>query len=266
MYFAPHHPVAGILTSMHTSSSVPVIKSKLPQVGTTIFTVMSRLAVQHNAVNLGQGFPDFAPSPELVNLVTKAMQSGHNQYAPMEGVVALREQIAVKTQKLYGFAPDPVEDYRYLRRHQRRCTRSSTVIRPGDEAIVLEPCYDSYIPAIELNGGVAVRVPLTPGTYGLNWDLLKRSINSRTRLLMINTPHNPTGTILTAKDMRQLADLLRDTDIFLISDEVYEHIIFDEPHWSALREPALQKGLSWCRRSAKPTPPAGNWAAWLRPP
>jgi methionine aminotransferase len=228
---------------MHTFPSVPEIKSKLPQVGTTIFTVMSRLAVQHNAVNLGQGFPDFAPSPELVNFVTKAMQSGHNQYAPMEGVVALREQIAVKTQELYGFAPDPVEEITVTSGGTEALYAAiSAVVRPGDEAIVLEPCYDSYIPAIELNGGVAVRVPLLPGTYGLNWDLLKRSINSRTRLLMINTPHNPAGTILTAEDMRQLTELLRGTDIFLISDEVYEHIIFDgEPHWSALREPALRE-------------------------
>ena len=225
---------------MHT---VPVIHSKLPHVGTTIFTVMSRLAAEHGAVNLGQGFPDFSPSPELPELVAKAMRAGHNQYAPMEGVVALREGIAAKTERLYGFAPDPSTEITVTSGGTEALYAAiSAVIRPGDEAVVLEPCYDSYIPAIELNGGVAVRVPLSPGTYAIDWERLKRSMTPRTRLLLINTPHNPTGTILTAGDMRQLAALLRDTDIFLISDEVYEHIIFDEqPHWSALREPALRE-------------------------
>jgi methionine aminotransferase len=223
--------------------SVPAIHSKLPHVGTTIFTVMSRLAAEHGAVNLGQGFPDFSPSPELPDLVAKAMRAGHNQYAPMEGVVALREGIAAKTERLYGFAPDPLGEITVTSGGTEALFAAiSAVIRPGDEAVVLEPCYDSYIPAIELNGGVAVRVPLTPGTYAIDWALLKQSITLRTKLLLVNTPHNPTGTILTAGDMRQLATFLRNTDIFLISDEVYEHIIFDEQsHWSALREPALRE-------------------------
>ncbi len=228
---------------MRTSPSIPTIQSKLPHVGTTIFTVMSRLAAEHGAVNLGQGFPDFAPSPELVELVAKAMQTGHNQYAPMEGVMALREGIAAKTEMLYGFAPDPATQITVTSGGTEALFAAiSAVIRPGDEAIVLEPCYDSYIPAIELNGGTAVRVPLTPATYAIDWEVLKQSITSRTKLLMVNTPHNPTGTVLTANDIQQLAALLRDTGIFLISDEVYEHIIFDgEPHWSALREPALRE-------------------------
>ncbi|MBD0260969.1 MAG: aminotransferase class I/II-fold pyridoxal phosphate-dependent enzyme, partial [Cytophagales bacterium] len=147
---------------MHT---VPVIHSKLPHVGTTIFTVMSRLAAEYGAVNLGQGFPDFSPSPELPELVAQAMRAGHNQYAPMEGVVALREGIAAKTERLYGFAPDPLTEITVTSGGTEALYAAiSAVIRPGDEAVVLEPCYDSYIPAIELNGGVAVRVPLSPGT------------------------------------------------------------------------------------------------------
>jgi methionine aminotransferase len=232
---------------MHSSSdttySQPALVSKLPQVGTTIFTVMSRLATEYGAVNLGQGFPDFPASAELIELVSHAMRSGHNQYAPMEGVMALREQIAVKTEHLYGFAPNPETEITVTSGGTEALYAAiSAVIREGDEAIILEPCYDSYIPAIELNGGKVVPVSLKAETYAIDWDLLRQHINAKTRLILINTPHNPTGTILTRQDIRTLAQVVKDTNIFVISDEVYEHIIFDEePHWSVLREPELRQ-------------------------
>ncbi len=227
----------------NSSRFIPDLPSKLPRVGTTIFTVMSRLAAEYNAVNLGQGFPDFPCSEELIDLVTKAMQAGYNQYAPMEGLMALREQIALKTQSLYGFAPDPVGEITVTSGGTEALYAAiAAVIHPGDEAIVLEPCYDSYIPAIELNGGKAVKVALMPGTYGVNWPRVKEHITPRTKLLIINTPHNPTGTTLTEADIRHLAALLRNTNIFLISDEVYEHLIYDNQlHQSILREPALRE-------------------------
>ena len=218
------------------------IQSKLPNVGTTVFAVMSQLAQQHNAINLGQGFPDFACSPELVGLVAQAMRDGHNQYAPMPGLMALREQIAAKTERLYGHTPDPETEITVTSGGTEALFAAiSAVVRPGDEVLVVEPCYDSYVPAIELNGGIPVSIPLIPGDFSLDFDLLKSKISPRTRALMINTPHNPTGTILRQSDIRKIAGLLRDTDIFLISDEVYEHIIFDgEPHHSVLREPDLR--------------------------
>lgn len=228
---------------MSATRKLPVIpESKLPHVGTTVFAVMSKLAHEHNAINLGQGFPDFPCSGELTGLVAKAMCDGHNQYAPMPGVLALREQIALKTARLYGHTPDPETEITVTSGGTEALFAAiSAVVRPGDEVIVIEPCYDSYLPAIELNGGIPVCMPLKAGDFSVDFDLLRASISPRTKALMINTPHNPTGTILRQADIRQLADILRDTDIYLISDEVYEHIIFDgEPHHSILCEPELR--------------------------
>lgn len=221
----------------------PTLPSKLPHVGTTVFTVMSRLAQEHNAVNLGQGFPDFPCSDELVELVAQAMRDGHNQYAPMPGLMSLREAIAEKTERLYGHAPDPESEITVTSGGTEALYAAiSAVVRPGDEVIVLEPCYDSYLPAIELNGGVPVCVPLRSTDFSIDFDLLRAAFTPRTKALIINTPHNPTGTVLRQADMNQLAALLRDTDAFLISDEVYEHIVFDgEAHQSVLRHPALRE-------------------------
>ncbi len=226
-----------------TPSSTPSLSSKLPWVGTTIFTVMSKLAAQYNAVNLGQGFPDFPCSDELIDLITKAMKAGYNQYAPMEGLMALREQIAIKTERLYGYAPDPVSEITITSGGTEALYAAiATVIHPGDEAIVLEPCYDSYIPAIELNGGKVIRVPLTPETYGIDWERLTNAFSPRTKLLIINTPHNPTGTMLSGEDRHQLSKLINGTDILLISDEVYEHLVYDGTvHQSVLYDPILRK-------------------------
>lgn len=218
------------------------VNSKLPNVGTTIFTVMSRMAQEHGAISLSQGAPDFACSPELIDLIAYYMKMGYNQYAPMEGVMALREQIALKTERCYGFAPDPLTEVTVTTGATEGLFAAITaIVRPGDEVIVFEPCYDSYIPAIELCGGKAIRLPLEAETYSIPWQQLTQAMNSRTRLLIINTPHNPTGTILRKKDIDQLVSILKESNAFLISDEVYEHIIFDqEPHYSIAREPQLR--------------------------
>ena len=217
------------------------IQTKLPKVGTTIFAVMSQLAAEHGAVNLGQGFPDFDGPPALREALTRAMQAGHNQYAPMTGVPALREAIAAKTERLYGHRPD-VD-------HEITVTSGATealyaaiaaVVHDGDEVIVLDPCYDSYDPAIALNGGRAVHVPLDPRDFSPDWERIKTAMSPRTRMIMINTPHNPCGSVWSGKDVETLAGLVRDTDVLVLSDEVYEHIIFDgAEHQSVLRHPEL---------------------------
>lgn len=219
------------------------ISSKLPDVGTTIFTVMTKMAAEYGAISLSQGAPDFPCSEELISLISHYMKAGFNQYAPMEGVMALREQIALKTERMYGYAPDPVSEVTVVTGATEGLFAAITaVVHPGDEVIVLEPCYDSYIPAIELCGGKAIRISLENETYRIPWQHLTDAINSKTRLLVINTPHNPTGSILGKEDIRKLASLLKDTRILLISDEVYEHIIFDgEPHYSVLHEPELRQ-------------------------
>ncbi len=219
------------------------LTSKLPHVGTTIFTVMSHLATKHQAINLGQGFPDFPCADALIQLVTQAMQRGHNQYAPMAGVWELREQIAAKTDRLYGYAPNPETEITVTSGGTEALYAAiSAVVKPGDEVVVLEPCYDSYIPAIELNGGIPVCVPLRSGDFSVDFPALKAALTPRTKALIINTPHNPTGAVIPDADMQQLADLLHQTDIFLISDEVYEHMVFDgKPHCSVLRYPRLRE-------------------------
>ena len=220
---------------------MPKLLSKLPAVGTTIFSVMSALATEKNAVNLGQGFPDFDCDPGLVNEVTQAMQRGLNQYPPMAGVPALREAIATKLVALYG--------YEYCASGEITITAGATqaiftaimaVVHAGDEVIVLEPCYDSYVPNIELAGGVAVRVPLRAGTFRPDFDQIGAALTPRTRAIIINTPHNPSGTVWCHEDMRRLEAMLAPTNVIVISDEVYEHMVFDgEKHQSACRFPGL---------------------------
>ncbi len=211
-----------------TTARTPAFPSKLPNVGTTIFTVMSALATEHKAVNLGQGFPDFECAPELVNAVTAAMQAGHNQYPPMPGVPALREAVARKIEALHGRAYNPHTEITITAgATQAIITAILAIVHAGDEVIVLDPCYDSYVPNIELAGGQAVRVPLTPGTFRPDFAKISAAITPRTRAIIINSPHNPSATIWTAEEMRQLEDLLAPTDILLISDEVYEHMVFD---------------------------------------
>jgi methionine transaminase len=217
------------------------LQSRLPKVGTTIFTVMSALASETGAVNLGQGFPDFACDPALPQAVTDAMAAGHNQYPPMPGVPALRQAMAAKIQALYGLSVDANTEVTVTAgATQAILTIVLAVVHPGDEVIVLEPCYDSYVPNIELAGGVVVRVPLVPGTFRPNFDAISQAITPRTRAIIINSPHNPSGMVWSDADMRRLQDILAPTNVLLISDEVYEHMVFDgQQHQSAARFPAL---------------------------
>ncbi len=223
------------------NSETPAVVSRLPQVGTTIFTVMSALAVEHQAVNLGQGFPDFACDPSLVNQVTQAMQAGHNQYPPMPGVPALREEIATKIEALHARQYRATDEITITAgATQAIITAILAIVHPGDEVIVLDPCYDSYVPNIELAGGVAVRVPLTPGSFRPDFAKISAAITPRTRAILINTPHNPSATVWSRADMLALQELLAPTNILLISDEVYEHMVFDgAQHESAARFPGL---------------------------
>lgn len=223
------------------SPRTPQFASKLPAVGTTIFSVMSALASEHQAVNLGQGFPDFACDPALIDAVDQAMRAGHNQYPPMPGVPALRQAVAQKIAALHGrsYSPD-TEITITAGATQGILTAILACVHPGDEVIVLDPCYDSYIPNIALAGGVAVRVPLTPHSFRPDFAKIAAAITPRTRLLIINTPHNPSATVWTAAEMRTLEELLAPTDVLLISDEVYEHMVFDgAEHQSAARFPGL---------------------------
>lgn len=224
-----------------TPPVTPALQSRLPQVGTTIFTVMSALAARHGAVNLGQGFPDFDCDPALPAAVATAMAQGHNQYPPMAGVPVLRQALAAKMQALYGLAVNPDTEITVTAgATQAILTAILAVVHPGDEVIVLEPCYDSYVPNIELAGGKVVRVPLTPGTFRPDFAAIAAAITPRTRALLINSPHNPSGMCWTAAEMRQLEALLAPTDVLLISDEVYEHMVFDgKQHESAARYPGL---------------------------
>lgn len=218
-----------------------IIKSKLPKVGTTIFTVMSQLAHEQNAINLSQGFPDFESSKELSNLVTEALNKGLNQYAPMPGLLALREQISKKTYNLYGTEYHPETEITVTAgATQAIYTAIAAMVNEGDEVIIFTPAYDCYEPSIELNGGKPVFVQMHAPDYKINWEQVKKLINQRTKMIIINTPHNPTGTVLSSEDMLALEKIVSDTDIVLISDEVYEHIIFDgQLHQSAARFPGL---------------------------
>ena len=217
------------------------LTSKLPHVGTTIFTVMSKLAQECGAINLSQGFPDFPIDSRLIELVDKAMRAGHNQYAPMPGLPALREAIAAKVQRLYGFNYDPDTEVTVTAGGtQAIFTALGAVVHPGDEVIIIDPAYDCYAPTVELFGGRPVHVRLG-ADMKFDAGAVKAAITPRTRMLMINTPHNPAGTILRDVDMRRIADMLRGTDILLLSDEVYEHLVFDgESHASAINYPELR--------------------------
>jgi methionine transaminase len=218
-------------------------ETKLPKVGTTIFTVMSQLAVEHGAVNLGQGFPDFNVPERLIEALDRAMREGKNQYAPMTGIPALRQAIANKTERCYGYRSDADAEITVTSGASEAIFDAVlAVVRPGDEVIVLDPCYDCYEPAIDLAGGRAVHVPLDPVTFSVPWDKVKAAVTASTRMLMINTPHNPSGAMFRAEDIAQLTDVLRGTAIYLLSDEVYEHIIFDGArHESILRYPELRE-------------------------
>ncbi len=224
------------------------IQSKLPDVGTTIFTVMSQLALEHHAVNLGQGFPDFNMSEELTSLVNTAMKNGFNQYAHMNGLALLRERLAEKAEKLYGakinsdtqITVTPGGTYAIY-------TALTTVLQRGDEVIVFEPAYDSYIPNIEINGGKAVLIALQFPDYSIPWDEVRAKINGRTKMIMINSPHNPTGNVLNENDIEQLRNIVADSNILILSDEVYEHLIFDGiTHQSILRYPDLAERSFVC--------------------
>jgi methionine transaminase len=217
-------------------------RSKLPNVGTTIFTVMSKLAADTGAINLSQGFPDFDCDPALVDAVARHMREGRNQYAPMQGVPALRQAIAAKFQSLYGAGYDPDTEVTVTSGGTEAIFDAvAAIVHPGDEVIVFEPCYDSYVPAIEVNGGRAVVVSLRYPEYAVPWDDVRAAITPRTRMIMLNSPHNPTASILGAGDLSRLAEVVDATDIAIVSDEVYEHIIFDGArHESMARYDALR--------------------------
>jgi len=217
------------------------IKSKLPKTGTTIFSVMTALANEHQAINMAQGFPDFDCANELIDLVHKYMKKGFNQYAPMQGVIALRERIAEKVEALYSAVYNPETEVTVTPGGTHALFAAiSAIVREGDEVIVLEPCYDSYVPAIELAGGRPIFFELKFPDYKVDWNELKKLLNYKTKMIIINTPHNPSGTILTAQDMLKLQKIVDKTEIVILSDEVYEHIIFDEvEHQSVARYPKL---------------------------
>lgn len=218
-----------------------LITSKLPAVGTTIFSVMSKLAIENNAINLSQGFPDFNCSDKLIELVNHYMQKGFNQYAPMQGVIGLREQIAIMIEELYGTKYHPESEITITAgATQAIYTAISAVIREGDEVIVFEPAYDCYTPAIIVAGGKPIYVTLTQPDFSIDWNAVKKLINHHTRMIIINTPHNPSGSIISEKDLQELDKITKNTDILVLSDEVYEHMAFDnQPHQSIARNKNL---------------------------
>ncbi|PWS29084.1 methionine aminotransferase [Pedobacter yonginense] len=219
------------------------IQSKLPGVGTTIFSVMSKLANEYNAINLSQGFPDYACDPKLIDLVTKAMKDGFNQYAPMPGNTALKENIAEKVEHLYQVKYNPETEITVTAGGtQAIFTALATIINPGDEVIIFEPAYDSYAPTIKLLGGIVKTYELTPPNYGIDWDMVKKLFTANTRMIILNSPQNPTGSILSNQDMQALVKLINGTDILILSDEVYEHLIYDgKKHESVMLYPELRE-------------------------
>ncbi|KQX99737.1 methionine aminotransferase [Rhodanobacter sp. Root480] len=218
-----------------------MIETKLPKVGTTIFTVMSQLALEHKAVNLGQGFPDFEPPQPLRDALARAMDEGRNQYAPMHGTAGLREQIALKTERLYGRKVDVDREITVTSgATEALFAAMAAVVRAGDEVIVFDPAYDSYEPAIDLQGARAVHIPLTVPAFSIDWQRVRDAITPKTRMILVNSPHNPSGAVLSAGDLDELAAIVRDTSIVVLSDEVYEHIVYDgAQHQSVLRHPEL---------------------------
>jgi methionine aminotransferase len=217
------------------------IETKLPKVGTTIFSVMSHLAAQHKAINLGQGFPDFEPPQALRDAVNRAMANGLNQYAPGIGTAALREQIALKTERLYGHKVSPDSDITITSGATEALFAAiAAIVRAGDEVIVFDPAYDSYEPAIDLQGARAVHIPLTVPSFSIDWQRVRDAITPKTSMILINSPHNPSGAVLSSADLEELAAIVRDTSIVVLSDEVYEHIVYDGAvHESVLRHPEL---------------------------
>ena len=217
------------------------VETKLPAVGTTIFTVMSQLAAEHKAINLGQGFPDFDPPEALRDALARAMREGHNQYAPMTGIPRLREQIALKTEHLYGRRVSPDTEVTVTSGATEALFAAiACCIRLGDEVILLDPCYDSYQPAIDLQGARAVHVPLRLPDFSVDWQRVREAITPRTRMIVVNSPHNPSGAVLSAADLGTLAELAREHGLWVLSDEVYEHIVFDgAQHQSVLRHAEL---------------------------
>jgi methionine aminotransferase len=217
------------------------VRSKLPSTGVSIFAVMTRLADEHGAINLSQGFPDFDCSPELVDTVARYMREGHNQYAPMPGVGALRAALAMKIERLYGRRYDPESEITITSGATAAIMSTlSAFVHPGDEVVLFQPCYDSYVPVTQLNGGVPRFVTLRFPDYAIDWDDVRRAVTRRTRVILINSPHNPTGMVLTADDLRELKRVLEGTDALVVGDEVYEHIVFDgAPHQSLARDPDL---------------------------
>ena len=224
------------------------INSKLPNVGTTIFTIMSVLAAEHKAINLGQGYPDFMMNTALIALVNEAMQTGNNQYVHMNGLPLLRDRLAEKMESLYSANINADTDITITPGGTYAIyTALTTVLQPGDEVIVFEPGYDSYIPNITINGAIPVLIPLTYPDYAIDWELVKTKITSKTKMIMLNTPHNPTGSVLNSFDIEQLRSIVKDTGIFILSDEVYEHLIFDnKQHESMLRYPDLRQRSFVC--------------------
>ena len=221
------------------SACVP--ESKLPNVGTTIFTVIGQLADEHDALNLSQGAPNFACDPKLVEGVTRAMQAGHNQYSPMAGVLALREAIAVKTQKLYGAQYDPGTEVTVVASASEGLYATiSALVHPGDEVIYFEPSFDSYAPIVQLQGATPVAIKLSPADFSIDWDEVAAAVTPKTRMILINTPHNPTGSAFTPADIERLTAITRGTKIVVLSDEVYEHVVFDGAlHHGMARYPEL---------------------------
>ncbi|HPT03848.1 MAG TPA: methionine aminotransferase [Bacteroidales bacterium] len=219
------------------------LTSKLPGTGTSIFAVMSGLANEHNAINLSQGFPDFPISKELISLVNKYMQKGFNQYAPMQGVLALREELAAKINRSYGAVYDPVKEINITAGATQAINSViSAIVQQDDEVVIFEPAYDSYAPSVVLNGGIVKYAELKLPDFHIDWNEVKKMISNRTRLIILNSPHNPTGSILGVDDMKQLEKIVANTNIIILSDEVYEHLIFDgKQHESICRHPELVK-------------------------
>jgi len=217
------------------------ISSKLPHQGTTIFTIMSALAAKHNALNLSQGFPQDNPPKKLIELVHHYMKSGKNQYAPMAGLMSLREKLAAKVENIYGTAYNPETEITITAGGTQAINAAITaLIKEDDEVVIIQPAYDCYIPAIELTGGKPIFVDLEVGDYSVNWDQFKKIISSRTKMIIINTPHNPTGAMFSDNDMKELEKITNGSDIIILSDEVYEHLVYDgEPHQSVMRYPGL---------------------------
>ncbi|MCS5489714.1 methionine aminotransferase [Algoriphagus limi] len=222
--------------------------SKLPRVGTTIFTVMSQMAKDFEAINLSQGFPGFGADPQLFDLVAKYTKDGFNQYAPMSGIPELRDVLAVKTQRCYGYLPDPDQEVTIVSGATEAIFCAiTTVAQPDDEVILLEPAYDSYEPAVLLAGANPIHVSLRPGDFSIDWEQVRHAVNFRTKAIVINTPHNPSGYVWTEEDLKQLAALVRERDIYVISDEVYEHIAFDgRSHFSLVGHEELRSKSFVC--------------------